>query len=184
MKYERRLVNLVLGDSIMMDILRTVRSLDLPEWWIGAGFVRNKVWDVLCNLPQQTGEQRDVDVLYFNPTNTSEAVDNQLNIRLEQQLPEVTWECVNQARTHRWHDHPPYSSSLEALSTWVETATAIAVRLNDDDTIEVAAPFGLDDLFAMIVRPTPRASLDDFERRYKEKGWLTRWPKLRIIHDK
>jgi hypothetical protein len=39
---------------------------------------------------------------------------------------------------------------------WPETATAVAVRRNDEDGCEVAAPFGVDDLFGLILRPTPR----------------------------
>ena len=78
----------------------------------------------------------------------------------------------------------PYTSATDAMRHWPETATAVAVRLGADDRIEVAAPFGLDDLFDLIVRPTARfqgekrqAYLD----RLRAKNWLATWPDLTIL---
>jgi hypothetical protein len=44
----------------------------------------------------------------------------------------------------------------DAMRFWSDTATAVAVRRNDEDACEVAAPFGEDDLLGLILRPTPR----------------------------
>ena len=66
---------------------------------------------------------------------------------------------------------------------WPETATAIAVRLAAD-RIEVLAPFGLDDLFAMTVRPTPAfegTKRPVFEQRALKKRWSERWPQVVIV---
>jgi hypothetical protein len=35
----------VYQDAEMMNILRIARDLGLPDWWIGAGFLRNRIWD-------------------------------------------------------------------------------------------------------------------------------------------
>ncbi len=179
MDYEHQLIAIVQSDPQMMETLRAARSLHLPDWWIGAGFVRNKVWDVLHDS-EGTYPPTDVDVLYYDENDATEERDTKLNAQLQKLLPNAQWECVNQARAHVWHNHQPYGSSINALATWVETATAVAVRLEDDDTISVAAPYGLDDLFAMRVTPTPDADPDDFATRHVQKGWLTRWPKLTV----
>ena len=70
---------------------------------------------------------------------------------------------------------------------WPETATAVAVRATEAGAIEIAAPFGLDDLFALIVRPTPyfiRAGKREIYReRLCRKHWLMAWPRLRCEMD-
>ena len=34
-------------DSVRMQCLRAARSLNLPDWYLGAGFLRNAIWDYL-----------------------------------------------------------------------------------------------------------------------------------------
>ena len=41
---------IIADDAIAMEQLRAVRSLDLPDWCIAAGFVRNRVWDHLHGI--------------------------------------------------------------------------------------------------------------------------------------
>ena len=64
-----------------------------------------------------------------------------------------------------------------------ETATAVGVRLGQQGTIEVAAPFGLDDLFDLAVRPTQRFATDKhpvYVERIRAKRWQAIWPRLTI----
>ena len=71
----------------------------------------------------------------------------------------------------------------DAVLTWPETALTVAVRLRVDDTIEVIAPLGLDDLFSMVVRRNPRrVSVETYRERIAEKRYLQRWPRVRIEH--
>ena len=69
------------------------------------------------------------------------------------------------------------------MRCWPETATAIAVRRTDNDTgCEVAAPFGLDDLLNLVLRPTPHFARDKrpiYEARLQAKQWAALWPLLR-----
>jgi hypothetical protein len=45
----------------------------------------------------------------------------------------------------------------------------------------VLAPYGLDDLFAMVVQQSPAAADPDaYRSRLQEKRWLERWPRLTI----
>jgi len=65
-----------------------------------------------------------------------------------------------------------------------EMATAVAMRLLSDDRLEVIAPFGLTDLFQMILRRNAaRVSLDEYRRRYTSKRIAERWPRVQIIDD-
>lgn len=44
---EDDLARLVRGDDWMMRVLRAADMVALPDLWIGAGFLRNAVWDWL-----------------------------------------------------------------------------------------------------------------------------------------
>lgn len=173
---------LIAADREKMAILRAVRELQLPDWAIGAGFVRNPVWDEISG---KTGPTRpsDTDVLYYDPADLSPKTETKLEACLRAALPDAPrWSVTNQARMHRENGDPPYASTEEALRWWLETPTAVAVRLERDGSLRLLAPHGLDDLFGLIVRPTPRGreQIDVYRRRMAEKNWVTIWPTLRI----
>lgn len=178
----RRLKEIITRDEQMMAVLRAVRTLRLPDWWIGAGFVRSKVWDVLHGRTERTPID-DIDVAYFDPNNLDEAQEKRYDAQLAQLVPAVArWSCKNQARMQYLPSRPPYTCTKEALADWVETATTVAVCLDEHDQLQILAPYGLDDLFDLVVRPTKNyVDSADFNRRYREKHWLEKWPRLKVI---
>ncbi len=168
-------------DAWMLSVLRRVRDLNLPDCYVGAGFFRNKAWDVLHSR-NGDGNLNDVDVAFFDSQQIEQSRDRDIESQLSSQLPNVRWEVVNQARTHIWHNRQPYRDTYEAIADWVETATCIGIRLSPQEELEFIAPHGTDDLLNLVVRPVP--SLRDlriFHRRYREKRWLERWPKLKVV---
>ena len=48
--------------------------------------------------------------------------------------------------------------------------------------IELLAPFGVDDLVALIVKPTPAfaSKIELYRARVAQKRWAQHWPRLRI----
>ncbi|QFT21449.1 hypothetical protein FIV02_07635 [Pseudomonas sp. THAF187a] len=67
---------------------------------------------------------------------------------------------------------------------WPETATAVAVRLDEQGEVEVAAPLGLEDLFGLIVRPAGRFKDEKqpiYQERLRSKNWLATWPQLKVL---
>lgn len=164
----------------MMRVLEFVAALSLPDCWIGAGFVRNAVWDALHGrLP---GSGNDVDVAYFDPANPNAARDAALEACLRAAHPQTPWDVKNQARMHARNGDAPYLGTEDAIARWPETATAIAVR-RKLGRIELIAPHGIGDLIAMIARPTPafRDKPEIVMRRIRAKGWQSRWPRLRVL---
>lgn len=163
-----------------MRILRRVAALGLPDCWVGAGFVRNAVWDDLHGHSEPTPFV-DVDVVYFDPRDPTSSADQDYRAKLMAAEPDIPWSVKNQARMHLRNQDTPYGSTAEALTHWPEICTAVAVRLRDGG-VEVLAPFGLQDLFAMVVRPTPhfQSKLDVYRARLLAKRWQLRWPGLRI----
>ncbi|MBP9836807.1 MAG: nucleotidyltransferase family protein [Candidatus Pacebacteria bacterium] len=179
---EQDIIELVKNDEWMMSVLKEAEKLNLPDWMIGAGFLRNKVWDYLHGFKKEISDTRDIDLIYFNDENQNEKADEELSLKMQGKLG-LEWEIVNQAYTHKWHNREePYADSSEALSEWVETATCVAVTLKNCEP-EIIAPHGLSDLVGLIVRPTlsHKNNLELFHNRVQSKNWLNKWPKLKVV---
>ena len=184
-----------------MAILKAVAALGLDDWWIGAGFVRNAVWDDLYHT--ESTPLNDVDVAYFKPLGSYGMPDDILIGRiaadepnavwdeetrfareLGTQMPDLEFEVKNQARMHlskaRLAPREPYASAADAIADWVETATCIGVRLDDAGNLALLACYGLSDLASGIIRPTTPAYAERARERAQAKGWLSRWPQLKF----
>jgi uncharacterized protein len=171
----------------MMTWLNVVRDLRLESWCIGAGAVRNLVWDSLQGYEAHFNTS-DVDVAFFDLGDTSAERDRQLQLALQRRLPNVPWEVTNQAGVHLWfeshfgHAVEPLFSLEDAIGTWPEYATCIGVWLDDADRVHAIAPHGLDDLFSMTVRRNPtRVSIETYRKRCNEKRYAERWPKVEVV---
>ena len=172
------ILSLIRSDAWMMNILRIAEELNLPDWAIGAGFVRNKVWDHLHGIQRDGVPTNDIDLVYFDSAHVDQLADEALSIRLSQETG-ATWEVVNEAYAHSWNDLPPYHSTEDAISQWTETATCVGIRL-DSGNLELIAPHGIDDLVQLIVRPTPLYALKSevVKERANRKKWFDTWTKL------
>lgn len=192
-KTKKDIIDLIQNDKWMMDILEKAKKLNLPDWWIGAGFIRSKVWDVLHGYQERTPMSTfsDIDLIYFdiNDYSVSEArseitqKEKYYQEILKSKLPNINWSVTNQARMHLLHGDKQYKSSEEALAQWVETATCIGVKLDKNSKLILSTPKGIDDLINLILRPTPNAnnSINLFYERIKKKQWLIKWPKLKVL---
>ena len=175
------LLALAAGRPDMMACLQAVAALDLPDCWIGAGFARAPVWDVLhgYRTPTPLG---DIDVVFFDPDSDREC-EAEAEAALSGALPGLLWSVHNQARMHHHNGDAPYRDTGDALAHWLETPTAVALRLGTDGRPELLAPFGLDDLYGLQLRPTPHARahrLKAYRERLDRKGWAKIWPKLTV----
>jgi hypothetical protein len=165
-----------------MRVLDAVRGLGLPDCWVAAGFVRNCVWDHLHGYATSP-LSRDIDVIWFDSAACDAARDADLETALREQDGALAWSVKNQARMHGRNGDAPYRSATDAMRYWPETATAVGVRLDARGGIEVAAPFGLDDLFGLVVRPTQRFAAEKhamYLERIRSKRWERVWPGLQI----
>lgn len=181
MGHDTELIALLLDDPLRMEALTAVARIDLPDGWIGAGFVRDAVWDHLHGY-RPSVPRGDVDVVWFSAENIEEEVDRQIERRLCGMLPGLQWSVKNQARMHLRNGDAAYSSVADAMSHWPETATAVAVANDGKGSIRINAPLGLEDLYAPRLRPTAdfRARRRDvYDERVKSKDWIARYPLLR-----
>ena len=62
---EAQLIKLVRSSPMLMRALRAARAVDAPDWLIGAGVVRDLVWNHLHGL-QDGAATKDVDLVFFD----------------------------------------------------------------------------------------------------------------------
>jgi hypothetical protein len=167
-----------------MQALLAARQVAAPDWLIGAGAIRNAVWDGF----REPTPLADIDLVFFDSTDASVDREREVEEALMSQLPVVPWEARNQAAVHLWfpqkfgYEVEPFGSTAEAIASWPETATAVAVRLDEDDGLTVVAPCGLGDLLGLVHRRNPvRVTVEEYERRLATKGIAELWPRVTII---
>ena len=185
---EQRLEAIVRGSDSLMTVLRLTRDLDLPDWLIVSGAVYQKVWNHLTGRDPDYGI-KDYDLAYHDASDISYEAEDVHIKRAAAHFPAPFDEQVevrNQARVHLWfEDHfgepyEPLHSSAEALGRFVAPCFGVGVRLKADDRLTIAAPFGLEDLFSMTIRPNPNRPL--------ARGWdkivasaRGRWPEVSVV---
>ena len=174
--------HIIAQDPVAMKQLRAVRALALPDWCIAAGFVRNRVWDHLHGITPAR-QPVDIDVLYFDAADLSKDHEIEHEKRLDGLLPSLPWQVRNQARMHVPKNLPPHRDTSDAMTYWLETVTAVGVRLEADDSLTVVAPLGTEDLLGLCCRPTVfgHTQRDDYEKRIASKRWRELWPKVRFL---
>lgn len=179
--YEAQLIDIIKNDDYIMSILKTVEKLNVNDAWVAAGLIRNKVWDVLHNIHTPIN---DIDVIYFDSTDISWKAEKVLEKNLEMLLPNQPWSVKNQARMHLKNGFAPYNSSFDGVAHFTEIPTAIAVKMCKHE-LEIMAPYGLEDLFEKIVKPTPYYQKNSklhsiYVERMQEKKWGEIWGDLFI----
>ena len=181
------LVRIVQASHWFMSALLAARSLQLKSWCIGAGAVRNLVWDHLHGYDKPS-ELADIDLAYFASENLYPEQDLRIQERVQALEPNLPWEVTNQALVHTWfesyfgHPVPPLGSLEEAVASWPEYATSVGVFLTTAGSIEVIAPHGLQDLFALQVRRNPvRVSVETYRQRVAQKQYAKRWPRVSVV---
>lgn len=182
-----RLVEMIRSSSMLMSALNAARVVDPPDWLIGAGAIRDLVWDRLHGA-RKPARPTDVDLVFFDPTLLDNTGEQRVLEALRELAPDVPWDVSNQAAVHLWYPQvfgievPPLCSSADGVGTWPETASTVAVRLMADDTIDVVAPFGLDDLFGLVCRRNPRrVTIEEYQRRIERKQIADRWPRVQVV---
>ncbi|SFD98424.1 hypothetical protein SAMN05216378_1870 [Paenibacillus catalpae] len=186
LKNEQDIIQLVMEDEWMMEVLHAAKALNLPDSWVCAGFVRSKVWDYLHGYTERFSLP-DVDVIYYDPSAPDEVLEKVLEERLREKHPDIPWSVKNQARMHLVNndDIQPYTSSVDAMSKFPETVTALGLTLDEHGRVVLSAPCGIEDLLGFVIRPTAHfeqstALMQIYEKRLAKKNWKSRWSKVEI----
>lgn len=181
----------------LLGVLTTVRDVGDEfglRCWVGAGAVRDLAWDTWYSAnPERDPASfdgsgvKDIDVIFFDAKRTDRSLEAHLEDALTHHRRDVVWDVKNQATVHLWYQDrfgtavEPLTSVADAVGTWPETATAVAVALTHGGTIDVVAPLGLEDLITGVHRRNPRrVSAAEYRARMQRKQPAARWPGVRV----
>jgi hypothetical protein len=178
---------IVLKNPVLRAILERLPDVRLPNWYVGAGCVAQTVWNSLSSRDLVSGIN-DIDVVYFDSTDLSDDAEARKSEFVRSLFPEipVDIDVKNEARIHLWYERhfgypiEPYRSVEEAINAWPTTATAVGIRYDDDGSFAVYAPYGLNDLFGMTVRPN-KVQITEEIYLTKARRWKAYWPGLTIV---
>ena len=177
----------VLGQSpIISEALKRAELLDLPSWYLSAGCISQTVWNHISGMPHHS-HIKDLDLAYFDPDDLSYEAESQLVSKCQEIFDGVPImvDLKNQARVHIWHEEHfgyairPYRSVEDAINSWPTTATCVGVRYLHGE-FEVYAPYGLNDLFGMTIKPNKVNITEDIYIA-KVTRWKDCWPQLDIV---
>ncbi|MEL7499095.1 MAG: nucleotidyltransferase family protein [Planctomycetota bacterium] len=183
---KKLLQSMLVNNEQLYHVIQHAAELDLPQWYVGAGAICQTVWNQHHGFDPAYGI-KDIDLVYFDSDNQTAQQERDIQKRVHQQFGSLALpiEVTNEARVHQWYFEEfgiridPYDSTVAAIATWPTTASAIGVKTNGSQ-LDVFAPFGLDDLLGMIVRPNRRLVTESVYYQKAER-WKATWPDLTIV---
>jgi hypothetical protein len=187
--YRQRLKDILRADSLIWPLLIGARRLDLPDWFVVSGAIYQTVWNALTGRPDGHG-LKDIDLIYFESSDLSWDAEDRVIARVNAAFADINLpvpvEVRNQARVHLWFEqrfgaaYAPLTCACESLTRYASTTHAVGVRLTGDGNMDITAPFGLDDVFSLRLRPNP---LLDNRGTYDQKAARCRelWPQIEVI---
>ncbi|MBT2638590.1 nucleotidyltransferase family protein [Bacillus sp. ISL-39] len=187
-EYGDLLVETISKNEPLMRVIKVLKDLNLPfQYYVGAGCITNTVWNDICGYPLVYGIS-DVDIVYYAPEDITSESEKKLKGKLLNLLGDFQFklDVKNQARVHLWYENKfgfpiePHQSLEEAIDSWPTTATALGVRQEEDGAFKIYAPYDLDDLFSLVVRPNKRMITREIYENKVQK-WQEKWPKLMVV---
>lgn len=179
------LEEIIKKNQVLYNVIMKIEELRIPNCYIGGGCITQTVWNFLYQRDLNYGIG-DIDIVYFD-----EDVSEEKEARIAGEIktlfkasPHII-DVKNEARVHLWYESrfgfkiEPYKSTEEAISTWPTLATAIGVRYEKKQFV-IFAPYGLNDIFAGIIRPN-KILITEGVFQAKAKKWQEKWPETKVI---
>jgi uncharacterized protein len=171
----------------LTEVLARAARMDLPGWYLVAGCLYQTVWNVVTGQPPEAGIL-DYDLAYFDDSDLSWDAEDaviQAGHQVFAGLPAPV-QIRNQARVHLWYEQrfglpcPPHASTEAVIDTFEATAACLGVRLQPGGRWRVYAPYGLADVFNLVVRPNPVLAPRHVYQA-KATRWRQQWPALTVL---
>ena len=169
----------------LIALLQILDDLGIPDCYVSAGCINQTVFNYLHGYEIDFGIG-DYDVVYYD-TDTSYEAEDVIIKRINSKAKDLglNLDIKNQARVPLWYkdkfgrEIEEYSCVEEAINRWGTTVTCIGVKMHNGK-IDVYAPYGLNDLFGMILRPN---KIQFIKEHYdlKTNKWKEKWPLLTVM---
>lgn len=176
------LIKILKKNKNLISILKILEKDGLKNYYVSAGAINQTIFNYYHDYEIDYGI-KDYDIVYFDEDVSYEKEDIIIK-RLGKKLDKlnVLYDIKNQARVHIWYyekykvKRTPYTSVEDAIASWGATITCIGIRLEKNQFI-IYAPYGLNDIFNMVIRPVKREFTKNL---YDERAlkWMQKWPKL------
>ncbi|ETT65295.1 hypothetical protein C173_19746 [Paenibacillus sp. FSL R7-277] len=182
-----RLTELFTRDTLLMDIFKRAQGLTPFPYYIGAGCLVQTVWNELTGRAPGYGIS-DIDIIYYDAADLSYAAEDKVVAKGKKLFAGIAIpvDLKNQARVHLWYPQKfgveinPYLSLEAAIDSWPTTVTSLGARLELNGEWKIYAPFGLEDLFQLILRPN-KALISEKIYEAKTQKWKSKWPELTAV---
>ena len=173
-----------LANSVNAELLRRLRSIDLPGCHLTAGCLFQPIWN------QKTGRApnwgiKDYDVFYFDHDTSWDAEDRVIR-RVTDATSDLALdvEVRNQARVHMWYptkfggSYPRLQSAQAGIDRYLISCTCVGIEVESGC---VYAPNGFGDLAQGVLKLNP---LTPNPERFAQKAesYRSRWPWLTIMN--
>ncbi|WP_225999255.1 nucleotidyltransferase family protein [Paenibacillus sp. BJ-4] len=184
---QKEILKDILNLSENIDKVLKVSHSELDNYYIGAGCLVQTVWNYLSGNPLEYGIG-DIDIVYYDAKDLCREKEEYIERKIVSLLGDIPFkvDVKNEARVHLWYEKKfgysiePYQSLEDAINSWPTTATSLGVRKANNGEFKVYAPYGLNDLFNMIVRANKvQITREIYEKKVAK--WTKFWPKLQVI---
>lgn len=177
---------MVLSNPVVRTIVDRMPTLGLPDCYLAAGALFQTVWNCLSGR-EATAGIRDYDFFYFDDSDLSWDAEDAVIQRVAEALGDLDAdiEVRNEARVHLWYEDkfgvpcPPYVNSRAAIASFPSASACVGIRPTATG-LEIFAPYGLTDLFAMRTRPNPVLAPREVYLA-KTARWQQEWPQLTVL---
>jgi hypothetical protein len=184
-----RFIQAIRSNTRVAAVLERMPKLEIHDAWLAGGCLFQTVWNVLRGDVPSRGI-KDYDVFYFDDSDISNESEQRVNREANSLFSDLGCEIEvrNQARVHLWYEetfgvpgYPKLGRSTDGIDRFLAVCCMVAARPTGDGRIDLYAPFGVEDVFALIMRPNaafPNLPRDRYES--KAKRWQKLWPELRV----
>lgn len=188
---KRILRDAIENNSIVNNVLKILyeECSHLGDFWVVSGCVCQSLWNYQLGNYSMYGIS-DIDIAYYDEDTTYEKEDYIIKELMKHlnNIP-IDIDIKNQARVHLWYkdkygvDKKPYHSVEDAIASWGSTSNCVGVRYvgRGRISLDIHAPYGLDDMFNQIIRINPSDNADPKMFRFKSEKWKMKWPTLTIV---
>lgn len=181
----RQVVQLCLMNPINVALIERFATFGIQDWWLTAGCLAQTVWNLRTGRPPGHGI-KDYDIFYY-ADDLSEEAENEVIAKAAAEFADlgVKVDVRNQARVHVWYPkkfgvaYPPLAGASEGILRFPSRTLAIGLKRTGDEFIDLFAPFGLENVWNMVIAPNRSLPIPHI---YAEKAerWRKSWPTLTV----
>ena len=185
----KTIISILKKNKELMTMLDYVEKLNLPNFYIAAGFIYQTIWNYYDNKDLNYGI-KDIDIIYYDKDDLSVEKDlayyQEIKKYVDEKGIDYEIDVSNEARMHLWKKEnenkhiDQYKNSEDAIDQWIATVQSIGIT-KENGEIKIYAPYGLGDIFSKTIRPIKHKGNSKELYNRKVTSWQNRFKDLIIV---